>query len=362
MVSAIIPARNEEASIARALESVAAQSEIGEVIVVDDESTDRTAEILAELATRIPKLRVMKANPLPPGWTGKNHALAIGAAAAHGDWLLFTDADTFHFPGSTARALSDATDHNAVLVSYSPEQEMKTFWERALIPVVYCELARNYSYERVNNPDLPDAAANGQFLLVRRSVYECVGGHAAVAPQILEDVALAEIVKNAGNAIHFAAPTGVVRTRMYRTFVAMWDGWTKNLYLLFPGQTTPDEKWEKWMFGVIAGLLLAIGLWVPGGAAYEIALARGEHSLANWAILIVILLLWHTRYAFVLRRNHFPLKYIQYGFVGSWLFMLMHSISWWKNVHGTVVWKGREYPAKAKPYEHDVEKAPGQTE
>ena len=112
-----------------------------------------------------------------------------------GDWLLFTDADTYHLPGSTRRALADAADHDAVLVSYSPEQEMETWWERALIPFVYCRLAAKFSFARVNDPDLPDAAANGQFLLIRRDVYESVGGHASVAGEILEDVALARRVK-----------------------------------------------------------------------------------------------------------------------------------------------------------------------
>ena len=143
---------------------------------------------------------------LPRGWIGKNHAAAVGAAAASGDWLLFTDADTFTMPGSARRALSDAADHDAVLVSYSPEQEMETFWERALIPFVYCRLAARFSFARVNDPRLPDAAANGQFLMIRRDVYEAVGGHTAVAGEILEDVALARRVKQRGFGIYFAAP------------------------------------------------------------------------------------------------------------------------------------------------------------
>src|SRR5580704_2095041 len=186
MVSAIIPARNEEASIARAVESVAAQAEIAEIIVVDDQSTDRTGAILAELAKRIPKLKILHTRALPPGWVGKNYAVALGADAAQGEWLLFTDADTYHYPGSTRRALMDAVDHNAVLVSYSPEQELGTWWERALIPFVYCRLAGKFSFARVNDPRRPDAAANGQFLFVLRDAYDAVGGHAAVAREILE--------------------------------------------------------------------------------------------------------------------------------------------------------------------------------
>ena len=176
MISAIIPARNEEASIARAVESVAAQPEVGEIIAVDDQSTDRTGAILADLATRIPKLKVVRTTDLPAGWVGKNHAVWMGAAAAQGDWLLFTDADTFHLPGSARQALADASAHNAALVSYSPEQEMESFWERAVIPLVYWRLSQRYSFERVNDPKLPDAAANGQYLMIRRDAYLAAGG------------------------------------------------------------------------------------------------------------------------------------------------------------------------------------------
>ena len=337
MVSAVIPARNEEVSIARAVASVAAQPEISEVIIVNDQSTDRTGEILARLAARIPKLRILQTGTLPPGWTGKNYALSIGAAAAQGDWLLFTDADTVHQPGSTARALADAKAHEAALVSYSPEQEMDTFWERALLPYVYCRLAQKYSYARVNDPNLADAAANGQFLLIRRDVYESVGGHAAVAPRILEDVALAQMVKNTGRALFFANPAGVVRTRMYRSFSSLWEGWTKNLYLLFPQEC--GDKVENGMF--FAVLAVFFGLLVgPNGV-------REHPILLEGCALALLLILLHLWYALSLRRNHFPLAYIRYMFLGGWLFMLMHAVSRWKNTHGTVRWKGRAYAARS---------------
>jgi glycosyltransferase involved in cell wall biosynthesis len=337
MVSAIIPARNEEASIARAVESVAAQPEVGEVIVVNDQSADGTAEILTGLAARIPKLRVLETGTLPSGWTGKNYALSLGAAAARGDWLLFTDADTFHSPGSTTRALGDAKEHEAALVSYSPEQEMEAFWERALIPVVFCRLAQKYSYARVNDPHLPDAAANGQFLLIKRGVYDSIGGHAAVAPQILEDVALAEITKNAGHGIFFTNSPGVVRARMYRNFRDIWDGWTKNLYLLFPGDFT--DKGDKWAFIAAAGSLFALLIGVKSARAHLIQL--------DYCALGLALVAAHIWYALELRRNHFPLTYIRYMFLGGWLFMLMRGVSWWKNTHGAVMWKGRTYPARS---------------
>lgn len=338
MVSAIIPARNEEASIARAVESVAAQREVGEVIVVNDQSTDRTGAILRELAARIPKLRVMAAGELPAGWVGKNYAVSLGAAAAQGDWLLFTDADTYHYPGSTRRALSDAVEHGAALVSYSPEQEMETWWERSLIPIVYCRLAGRFSYARVNDPEQADAAANGQYLMILRDVYRSVGGHASMAGEVLEDVALARRVKGARYKIYFTAPMGVVRTRMYRSFRAMWEGWTKNLYPLMGGK--PSVVLRE-ISGWLAGALLI----VLCGAVFL------KNHAAGWmlpAVIVAAVIGAHLRYAVELYQNLYPVSYIKYYMPGVCLYTSTLAASWWKNTRGMVEWKGRTYPERTQ--------------
>lgn len=169
-ISAVVPARNEEANIARAVESLAEQPEISEIIVVNDQSSDRTGAILADLAARFLQLRVITNDTPPPqGWAGKNWAISLGVAEARGEWLLFTDADVTHLPASAARALADAEQSSAALVSYSPEQEMRAWWERAVIPFIYCRLAAHFSYARVSDPASPSAAANGQYLLILRS-------------------------------------------------------------------------------------------------------------------------------------------------------------------------------------------------
>ena len=342
MVSAIIPARNEEASIARAVESVAAQPEIAEVVVVNDQSTDRTAEILAELATRIPKLKIISINALPPGWVGKNYAVAQGAVAAQSEWLLFTDADTYHMPGSTRRALNDAVDRNAVLVSYSPEQELDYFWERALIPFVYCRLSAKFSYAQVNDPARPEAAANGQFLMVLRDAYVHVGGHAVIAGEILEDVALARRMKQAGYSIYFTAPMGIVRTRMYRNFAAMWQGWTKNLYPLVGG--TPIALFIElsevlpWLEAFLLLLMWPIALR-----------ARIDAGWFFTVFLLIALLGRSVRYGVDLYKNLYPFSLIRYYVPGVSLYTAALIASWWKNTHGAVVWKGRSYPARVHP-------------
>ena len=326
-------------SIARAVESVAAQPEIGEVIVVNDQSTDRTRAILTELAGRIPKLKVLEVAELPAGWVGKNYAASIGAGVAAGEWLLFTDADTYHLPGSTRRALADAVDRSAVLVSYSPEQEMETFWERALIPFVYGRLAARFSFARVNDPRRPDAAANGQFLLLLRNVYQAVGGHAAVAGKILEDVALAGLVKQQGYGIYFTAPIGIVRTRMYRSFGAMWQGWTKNLYPLVGGDLKSFSLECAEVFPFLeAGVAL--------GALFFFGGMRGSPLLPMLGLMTGLLFYVHLRYAAVLYRNLYPISYIQYYLPGACLYGAALIASWWKNTRGVVAWKGRTYAAR----------------
>jgi len=331
--------------IARAVESVAAQAEIAEVIVVDDDSTDATPRILAELAARIPKMRVVRVAKLPPGWMGKNYAASVGAAEARGDWLVFADADTYHYPGAARRALADAVKHDVALVSYSPEQELGSFWERALVPMVYCRLAAKFSYARVNNPRSPDAAANGQFIMILRDVYERLGGHGAIAGEILEDVALARRVKQAGYRIYFMAVRGVVRTRMYRTFRDMWEGWTKNLYALLGGtgakafgELLTVAPWMEAAF-----LLFAAGLRLGAMRAHNAPVASVAHYFFLYAI--VLLAVRHIVYGVSLHRSLYPVRYIQYYVPGVVLYSGAVAASWWKSTRGSVTWKGREYPA-----------------
>ncbi len=231
LVSIIIPARNEEASIDACLESLVSQSGVSfEIIVVDDDSTDRTRAI----AQSFPQVHVIDPLPLPHGAGGKSYACAAGARAARGEWLLFTDADTVHRPGSLKRALDEARAHHASLLSYSPEQEVHGLIQAMVMPVIFAELAQAYRPQEVCDPSHPAAAANGQYLLISREAYDDVGGHRAVAHSLLEDVALATAVKRSGRRLRFRYGGDAVRTRMYRDFASLREGWMKNLALLFP--------------------------------------------------------------------------------------------------------------------------------
>ncbi len=194
-VTVIVPARNEEACLGACLESLAGQTGISfEVIVVDDGSTDRTRAI----AEFFPVVKVVEAPPLPANWIGKNNALASGAKSARGKWILFTDADTVHLPGSLAHSVAEAGTRGVALLSYSPEQEVIGFWEKAVMPVIFAELATTYRPSEVSDPASPAAAANGQYVLITREAYEAIGGHAAVADKLLEDVRAGEAGEEVG--------------------------------------------------------------------------------------------------------------------------------------------------------------------
>jgi glycosyltransferase involved in cell wall biosynthesis len=230
-VSVIVPARNEEACLGACLDSLLAQTGVdSEIIVVDDQSTDGTREI----ATSRSGVRVIEAGPLGEGCSGKCNAAQSGADVAGGAWLLFTDADTVHLPGSLERSLREAREHQVALLSYSPAQQVHGLMENAVMPVIYAELAATYRPQDVCDPASAVAAANGQYLLITRAAYDAVGGHAALSHTLLEDVALARAVKRSGRKLRFRFGGDAVRTRMYRTWHELRDGWTKNLALLFP--------------------------------------------------------------------------------------------------------------------------------
>jgi glycosyltransferase involved in cell wall biosynthesis len=330
-VSAIVPARNEELFIAACIQSLAQQPEIAEIIVVDDQSNDKTAEIVRALATQIPKLRLIHTDVLPQGWVGKNHAVALGAAQATYPWLLFTDADAQHEPESAARALLIAKETGAELISFSPEQVTKAWYEKALIPFIYCRLAKLFSFDDVNNPSSKAAAANGQFLMISRMAYDDIDGHASVAAEVLEDVALAKRAKSSGHRIWFASGKGIVRVRMYRSFSAMWQGWKKNLYRLVGG--TPWRAFRELENALpwIPLSLLLIGIKLP---------------LAVF-LAVLLLIFRQMNYGSELTRNQYPFSFILYYVPAVFLYAGVLWASYRGHASGKVEWKGREYPVEA---------------
>jgi glycosyltransferase involved in cell wall biosynthesis len=325
-ISAIVPARNEEAVIGACVKSLAEQAEIAEILVVNDQSSDGTVAVVRRAAAEIAKLKLLETGKLPAGWVGKNNAVWRGAAEAKNRWLLFTDADAELLPGAASRALQIANETDAALVSFSPAQVTETWYEKALIPFVYCRLARHFSFKDVNNPENQAAAANGQFLMIRRDVYDAIGGHAAIASEVLEDVALAQNAKRAGYAIWFGSGNGVVKARMYRSLAAMREGWKKNLYLLMGGSRMATYRELMSAVPWIPFLLILIGLWMP------FALMAG----------VVLLLVRQAGYGFDLRSNQFRGSLILYYVPAVIMYSGVLLGSYRAYAKGKVAWKGRE--------------------
>jgi len=326
-ISVIVPARNEEASLGACLHSLVSQEGVSfEVIVVNDGSTDRTREIAGEFAS----VSIVDAPVLPHGHTGKNNALVAGAAHAAGEWFLFTDADTVHTPGSLARSLQEAQRRGVTLLSYSPKQEVEGFLERAVMPVIFAELAATYRPSKVSDPSSPAAAANGQYLLIQREAYEAVGGHAAIASSILEDVALARAVKRSGRKIFFRYGEDAVCTRMYRSFAQLREGWTKNLVLLFPapGQLAVLRFTE---FVLIAGSGILCAL------AYHDR--RMSLAVAVFAVFAIAFGFFWSR----IRKAHFSWMSHPLALFGLPVFSYLLLRSKLAHASGNVTWKGRTY-------------------
>jgi glycosyltransferase involved in cell wall biosynthesis len=340
-LSVIIPARNEKNNLPNCLRTLLSQSDdsflLGrdwELVVVDDASTDGTRAIAVEAAAHYAGVRLLEAPALDLSagkriFTGKTNACWAGAEQSEGRWLLFTDADTLHEAGGLVRALKEAEKQGVAMLSYSPRQIVSGFWQSALMPLVFSELATVYPPAQVNDARNGLAAANGQFLMVEREVYFAVGGHRAVGRSVLEDVDLADKVKMSGRGLWFRYAPDALSTHMYRGFNDMVEGWTKNLALLFPHA-----------LGLAAWRLLDIGLLLLPMVLIPL------HYLAFWQQMVILLIWVRTLFRFYNRvsRSNFGVMECAISVFALPLFIGLLVSSWMKHkVFHQVAWKGREY-------------------
>ena len=239
-VSVLVPARNEEKVIDACVRSLLAQDYRPlEVIVLDDDSEDRTGEILAGIARDhatfgedVPTFRAdTNSSPLPDGWLGKNRACHELSQMATGEILLFVDADTRHEPSAVSALIATRQKYGAEFISAVPRQLVRTFWERVIVPMapfLYFTYLPNRLIPRSNSESL--IAANGQMIALDRSTYEQIGGHQAIRGEVLDDVELARGAKRAGLRVELVNARNISSCRMYRSFDEAFAGFSKNLY------------------------------------------------------------------------------------------------------------------------------------
>ncbi|MGH2502044.1 MAG: glycosyltransferase, partial [Ktedonobacterales bacterium] len=241
-VSIIVPARDEMDNIKPCIQSLLGQriadNSVGvesgvELIAVDDASTDGTSEMLDDIASGASgRLRVIHLHETPPGWAGKPYALHTGVEQARGTWLLFTDADTRWQPDAVAALVAFAEEHHVDLLTTFPRQILSSPLERVVAPELVATLFALTSPVAVNSPRRRDAAlANGQCILLRRAVYEAIGGFARPEMRgvILDDAALASAVKRARYRLQVSAGQDLLTVRMYPSARAAWQGWLRNI-------------------------------------------------------------------------------------------------------------------------------------
>jgi chlorobactene glucosyltransferase len=295
-VSIIVPARNEERNLPRLLPSLLSQRYPHyEIIVVDDQSTDGTPQILAEWAERDERLRVIRGEDLPrdEGWMGKPHAMMQGARAAKGAWLLFTDADTMHSPLSLSSSVAYAIRHDIDLLTITPDIELGSPSEKLIMPVATMGISTLYPFYRVNDPNSKVAIANGQYILVRREVYDAVGGIGRVKDKIAEDLEFGKAVKGDGYRLYLADGRHLIAVRMYTNLGEVWEGWSKNVVLSM--QDNPVMGLAAVM-GVFSVLVLPVVLvrWVThlwrgakkSGQSRDLIVAGLAMALSSWFLAL----------------------------------------------------------------------------
>ena len=341
-VAVIVPARDESANIEPCVRSLQAQRYPPErlrIVVIDDASSDDTAAIVARLAAEDPRITLLHAPALPPGWKGKVHASWFGVQSLPPEtpWLCFLDADMRAHPLALASALRAAQSGAIDLLTLAPQHDLRSFAERLILPCGLYLLGFSQDLTRIQAPDSDQVVATGQFMLIRRSAYDAIGGYAIVRESICEDVDLALGLKRRGFRVLMQDGSAVLSTRMYTGWGTLWPGIAKNLIEMLGGAprtlaTALCAVLLAWA-AVLLPLLDALGCsagrhaecvaLVPAllgaGALFGLHLAGALHFGIPW---------W---YGLI-----FPIGYATGACIA------LDSVRW--RLVGRVHWKGRTYP------------------
>jgi len=336
-VSVLIPARDEEATIEGAVRAaLAGDPPLHEVVVCDDGSTDDTARILDRLRAAHPRLRVVGAPPLPPGWVGKPHACQVLGGATTADVLVFVDADTRLSPDGIARVLDLFSRYGADVVTAMPRQVMGSFAERLLLPLLPLTYTSWLPLALVWwSRDPRFVAANGQVMALSRRAFDALGGFTAVRAEVVDDVALCRRAKEAGLRVVFADGREIASCRMYRSATEIWRGFSKNICEGLGGSALA-------VLGVVglylsafvlpyAALLAAIGgasaLWVPAAVGVGANLASRSALAVRFD---------HTAASVLLH----PLAVLVLAAIA------LNSVRWARR--DAIRWRGRVYPRRSR--------------
>lgn len=335
-ISALIPARNEEATIERCVRALAANGDdVYEIIVYEDRSEDSTRAILNTLQEEFPHLRVVDGVPLPPGWVGKPHACHHLSRAARGDLWVYVDADTTVRPDAMARLASLYERFpSAGVISLVPNQLMGSPAEKLLMPLLHLTymawLPLQWVYWFQNTWMV---AANGQMMSVTPAAYERFGGFSAIRQEMVDDMAFARLAKKRGVRVLLADGQHAVDCRMYDNGAELWNGFSKNLYEGIGGNP----------LSLLVMITMQIGAFVAPFAVLPFALTTSPELLAPALVGSALNLI--ARGAMAVRYGHKWWAVALHPF--AVLGMIAIAInSWWWARNGRITWRGRVYEAK----------------
>jgi glycosyltransferase involved in cell wall biosynthesis len=350
-ISVIIPTRNEAHRVKNCIKTLKNQTYPKfEVIVVDD-STDNTVEIIKNIVKDDSRFRIIKQKKLPKGWVGKSYALQQAAKLAKGKWLLFIDADVSLHPRVIENALYYAIKKKLDMLSLIPHLICKTFWEKVIQPVVGGLILFLCPPSSVSDPKSKVAFAMGPFILIRKDVFDKVGGYKKIKDKITDDVELARLVKYSGFKTALINGQEMLHLRMYRDFKDLWMGWSKNVFLGFNYIYNINSKILRFLVAIGGALAIFTVISLPSlvtmlsGLAILLNIANLVNlfllSLISWITTILIQVYLHKVY------RGYP-KYSIVSFLGGLVVMAIFLNSALRVLSRKgVAWKGRIYYAKS---------------
>ncbi len=352
MVSVLIAARDEEKNIVSCLDSLLVQDYPNyEIIVVDDRSTDHTVEVVRQYARRDPRVTLICNKELPVGWTGRNHALHLGASQAQGQFILFVDADTKHCRSSITQAVTFAVENDVDMLSLLIRLDNVSFWAKTIQPILGSMMGIHYPLWKVNNPKSALAYANGQYILMRREAYEKIGGRAAIRSEFMDKV-LAERVKQAGLTLKLVYAPRVAQAATHETLREIGQAWSRIFY------GGLDGSLSKMSLGVLMMLVFSLSpYFVLIGSGAVLLAGAGASSRPLGIVFVVSLLTVLVEKSVMLmlyRACHSDARYVLLHLLGCLvaLGILLSAVA--KRYSRTgFLWKGVQYQTQIHPQEKE---------
>jgi chlorobactene glucosyltransferase len=351
-VSVVVPTRNEAYRIEKCIRSLKAQTYPQLEILIVDDSTDNTLEVIRSIIGTDPRFNIIKQEQLPDGWVGKPFALQQGSKLAKGEYLLFIDADTFHDPMLITRSIDYALEHDTDLLSLVPNNTLESFWEKLIQPIPLTFISAGMPLAKVNKPDSKIGIAFGPFMLIKHTVFDKIGGYESIKGRIADDVEMGKLVKDSGYKVGLINGQTMMHVRMYENFHEIWEGWSKNLFL-GPVQKRGINSKVQRLLVVLLGIVGIFGLMVFPLCMTIIAmlLMVMTHALIWQEIFFVALIVW---FAGVILQAVIQKAY-RYGnpayallnFLSSLIIIGIFVNSAVKSMSKKgVTWKGRTYSEK----------------